>query len=137
MLVVDASAIVELLLGRPPAERVAQHFASHGYELHAPQLLDIEVLSALRRVVAAGDASPARAGEAVADLLDLRVERYPHEILVPRIWELRSNFSAYDAAYLALAEALADDGAPLLTADARFARAAEAHGGVDVLLAES
>ena len=134
MLVVDASAITELLLGRPPAERIAQHIASHGYELHAPQLLDIEVLSALRRVVAAGDASTERAGEAVVDLLDLPVERYPHDILVPRVWQLRANFSAYDATYLALAEALADDGALLLTADARFARAAETHGDVDVLL---
>jgi predicted nucleic acid-binding protein len=93
------------------------------------------VLSALRRVVASAEASAARAGEAVADLLDLPIERYPHEVLVPRVWQLRENFSAYDATYLALAESLVDTGAPLLTADARFARAAEAHSSVDVLLA--
>ncbi len=134
MLVVDASAIAELLLARPAAERVERHIAAHRYELHAPQLLDIEVLSALRRVVASGEASAARAGEAVTDLLDLPVERYPHDILVPRVWELRENFSAYDAAYLALAEALVERGAPLLTADARLARAAASHCAVDVLL---
>jgi predicted nucleic acid-binding protein len=134
MLVIDASAVAEFLLGRPAAEHVERHITSHGYELHAPQLLDIEVLSALRRLVAAGEASADRAGGAVTDLLDLPIERYPHEILVPRVWELRDNFSAYDAAYLALAESLVENGAPLLTADARFARAAEDHGVVDVLL---
>ena len=67
----------------------------HGFDLHAPHLLDVEVVSALRQVVAAGDASSVRAGEAVADLLDLPIERYAHEGLVPRVWELRENFSAY------------------------------------------
>jgi predicted nucleic acid-binding protein len=62
----------------------------------------------------------------VADLLDLPIERYPHDILVPRIWELRDNMSAYDAASVALAEAMTDDGAELVTADARLARAARA-----------
>ena len=135
MLVVDASAIAELLLVRPAAADVERHMAAHQYALHAPHLLDVEVLSALRRVVAAGDASPQRAGEAIRNLLDLRVERYPHDILVDRIWELRGNFSSYDAAYLALAEALTETGAPLLTADVRLARAAQAHTGVDVLVA--
>ena len=88
----------------------------------------------MRRVVASGEASAARAGEAVDDLLDLPIERYPHDMLVPRVWELRESFSAYDATYLALAESLVDDGAPLLTRDVRFARAVAAHGGVDVLL---
>jgi predicted nucleic acid-binding protein len=133
MLVVDASAVAELLLGRPAAERIERHIAEHDYALHAPHLLDVEVLSALRRVVASGDASASRAGEAVADLLDLPVERYPHDVLVPRAWELRDNFSAYDAAYVALAETLTDRGAPLLTADARLARAARAHSDVEVL----
>jgi predicted nucleic acid-binding protein len=134
MLVVDASAVAELVLARPAAERVERHITSHNYELHAPQLLDIEVLSALRRLVASGEASPDRAQGAVTDLLELPIARYPHEILVPRVWELRDNFSAYDAAYLALAESLVENGAPLLTADHRFARAVESHGGVDVLL---
>ena len=133
MLVVDASAVAELLLDRPAAERIAQHFAEHDFALHAPHLLDVEVLSALRRLVAAGEASVARAGGAVDDLLDLPLERYPHAVLVPRAWELRNNFSPYDATYLALAETLNQGGAPLLTADARLARAARTHTDVEVL----
>jgi predicted nucleic acid-binding protein len=135
MLVVDASAVTELLLGRPAAEPVASAVREHDFDLHAPQLVDVEVLSALRRVVAAGDASPARAAEVVDDLVDLPLQRYAHEALVPRIWELRENFSAYDAAYVALAEVLIDDGAPLLTADLRLARAASEHTGVKIVLA--
>jgi predicted nucleic acid-binding protein len=136
MLVVDASAIAELLLGRPAGETVAHQLGEHGFDLHAPHLLDVEVLSALRRVVATGDATPTRAGEAVTDLADLPIERYGHYELIPRIWELRENFSAYDAAYIALAEAIADDGAPLLTADTRRARAADAHTDLRVLIAD-
>jgi predicted nucleic acid-binding protein len=135
MLVVDASAVTELLLGRPAAEGVASALREHDFHLHAPHLVDVDVLSALRRVVAAGDASPARAAAAVDDLIDLPIHRYAHEALVSRIWELRDNFSAYDAAYLALAEVLVDDGAPLLTADTRLARAASEHTGVEILLA--
>lgn len=135
MLVVDASAVTELLLGRPAAGTIAQQLRDHDFDLHAPQLLDVEVLSALRRVVAAGDAAAERAHDAVADLRDLPVERYGHDALVPRIWELRQNFSAYDAAYVALAEAIADDGAPLITADARLARAVGSHTRVRVIVA--
>jgi predicted nucleic acid-binding protein len=134
MLVVDASAVAELLLGRPAAATVARRFTEHGFDLHAPHLLDIEVLSALRRVVASGNATAARAGEAVVDLLDLPIERYPHDLLVPRVWQLRDNFSAYDATYLALAETLADETLPLLTADARLARAARDHCDAPVIL---
>ena len=133
MLVVDASAVAELLLRRTAAADVERHLAEHDMDLHAPHLLDVEVLSVLRRVVASGDARPARAAAAIADLLDLRVERYPHDVLAPRIWQLRDNFSAYDASYLALAESLGADGATLLTADQRFASAARARGCVEVL----
>lgn len=135
MLVIDASAATELLLARPAAGAVADHIATHGLDLHAPHLIDIEVLSAVRRLVATGEASPERAEEVVVDLLDLPLTRYAHEILVPRIWETRQNFSAYDAAYLALAEGLADGGVPLLTTDRRFARALRAHTDLDVLAA--
>lgn len=134
MLVVDASAVADLLLRRPAAERVKQHLHDHGFDLHAPHLIDVEVLSALRRVVASGEASATRADEAVADLLDLPIERYSHEVLVPRVWQLRENFSAYDATYLALAEAVAEEPVPLLTGDARLARAAGDHAAVPVLL---
>ena len=136
MLVVDAGAVAELLLGRPAGATVAQRFRDHDFDLHAPHLLDIEVLSALRRVVAAGDASGERAREAVTDLLDLPVERYPHDALIPRIWDLRANLSAYDATYVALAEAVTDGGATLLTADARLARAVRDHTELRVELAD-
>jgi predicted nucleic acid-binding protein len=135
MLVIDASAATELLLARPVAEAVAGHISDHGLDLHAPHLIDVEIVSAVRRLVASGDAGIERGEEAVADLLDLPMARYPHDILLPRIWELRENFSAYDAAYLALAEALSDEGVPLLTTDARLARAIRAHTGIEVLSA--
>lgn len=133
MLVIDASATADLLLARPVAKKVARHIAEHDTDLHVPHLLDIEVVSAIRRVVASGDASRARGLDAVTDLLDLPLVRYPHEILVPRIWELRQNFSANDAAYLALAESLTESGVPLLTTDKRFARATRAHSDVELL----
>jgi predicted nucleic acid-binding protein len=135
MLVVDASALVELLLRRAGGESVARHVTEHRGDLHAPHLLDVEILSALRRLDGSGAVTTPRATETVVDYLDLPVERYPHTILVPRIWELRDNFSAYDATYVALAEALTDDGVPLLTSDARLAKAARRHTDVEVLLA--
>jgi predicted nucleic acid-binding protein len=135
MLVIDASAVAELLLGRPAGQSVAEHVRAHDFDLHAPQLLDVEVLSALRHAVAAGHASAERAGEAVTDLVDLPLQRYGHDALVPRVWALRQNFSAYDATYVALAEVIAEDGAPLVTADDRLARAARAHTDVRVMLA--
>jgi predicted nucleic acid-binding protein len=135
MLVVDASAVADLLLGRASGTAVAARLRDHDFDLHAPHLIDVEVLSALRRVVAAGTASAARASEAVADFLDLPIARYAHDTLAPRIWELRANFSAYDAAYVALAEVIADGGAPLLTADGRLARAVKAHTKLRVMRA--
>jgi len=135
MLVVDASALTELVLGRAAGEVVGEHLAAHGFAVHAPHLVDVEVLSALRRLVASGEMTAARAGEAIADLLDLPIERYPHDILAPRVWALRENFSAYDASYVALAEAVADEPVPLLTADARLAKAVGDLLDVPVLLA--
>jgi predicted nucleic acid-binding protein len=135
MLVVDASALTELILGRPAGDVVGEHLAHHAFALHAPHLVDVEVLSALRRLVASGEATAERAGEAIDDLQDLPIERYPHDILVPRIWQLRENFSADDASYVALAEGVADEPVPLLTADGRLARAVTDHVDVPVLLA--
>ena len=135
MLVIDASAATELLLARPAAEAVAGHVSEHGLDLHAPHLIDVEVASAVRRLVVAGDARPQRGAEAITDLLDLPLARYPHDILLPRIWELRDNFSPYDAAYVALAEALSDEGVPLVTTDARLAGAIRAHTALEVLSA--
>lgn len=137
MLVVDASALAELLLGRRAAGRVAEHLAEHEFDLHAPHLIDLEVLSALRRVVASGNATHGRGDEAVADFLDLPIERYPHDVLVPRAWQLRENFSPYDAAYVSLAEFLTAEPVPLLTADARLGRAAREHAEIAVLLVDA
>jgi len=135
MLVVDASAVAELLLGRPAARRVDELFAAYAFDLHAPHLIDIEVMSAVRRALALKHASASRATEAVTDLLDLPIERYPHALLLPRAWALRDNFSAYDAMYLALAESLTGEGAPLLTADRRFLRAGQDHSDIEMLAA--
>jgi len=134
MLVIDASAMAEFILGRASAARIETHLAHHNYELHVPHLLDLEVLSALRGLTAGGRTSQDRAAQALIDLAELPLVRHPHDALLPRIWELRSNFSVYDAAYLALAEGLADDGAPLLTADDGLARAARRHTDVEVLV---
>lgn len=120
MIVVDASAVLELLLGTAIAPRVTARLLDQAESLHAPHLLDIEVAQVLRRFAAAGELTATRGREALDDLDALPITRYPHDILLPRIWELRANLTAYDAAYVALAEAL---DAPLLTTDARLARA--------------
>lgn len=87
--------------------------------LHAPHLLDVEVAQALRRLVQLGEIAPARAQQALDDHAALGIDRHSHEDLLPRVWQLRESISAYDAAYVALAEALE---APLLTCDAKLAR---------------
>lgn len=135
MLVVDASAVAEWLLGRTSGPTVADRLREHGFDLHAPHLIDVEVLGALRRVAAIDEAPAERTSEAVEDFLDLPIARYPHDALAHRMWQLRGNFSGYDAAYVALAEVVADGGAPLLTADGRLARAVRAHTTVQVLRA--
>jgi predicted nucleic acid-binding protein len=119
VIVVDASVILELLLNRPPAERIAQRILTPEESLHVPHLLDLEVAQVLRRYVLGDGLRPARAGQALDDLADLPLNRYPHDVLLPRIWELRHNLSAYDAAYVALAETL---DAVLLTRDERLAK---------------
>lgn len=117
MIVVDASAVVEFLLGTERGERVGVRISRPEETLHAPHLLDLEVASALRRWVLQGRLAEPRARAAVGDLADLMVLRYAHDTLLPRIWQLRGNASVYDAAYLVLAEALA---APVVTCDARL-----------------
>ena len=121
MIVVDASALLEVLLRTPVALAIERRLFAAGEALHAPHLIDIEVAHVLRRYALAGDMSAKRGREALEDLADLSVRRYPHDVLLPRVWELRANLTAYDAAYVALAEAL---GAPLLTRDRRLAGSA-------------
>jgi predicted nucleic acid-binding protein len=121
VIVVDASAVLEVLLRTPVALAIERRLLAAGEALHAPHLIDIEVAHALRRYALAGDMSAKRGREALEDLADLSVRRYPHDVPLPRVWELRANLTAYDAAYVALAEAL---GAPLLTRDRRLAGSA-------------
>jgi predicted nucleic acid-binding protein len=120
MIVLDASAAVDWLLQTSAGQSVEKRLYSRSETLHAPHLLDLEVTQVLRRLALQGVISANRANAALGDLLDLRITRYPHLVLLPRIWQLRHNFSAYDAAYIVLAEKL---GAALVTRDARLASA--------------
>lgn len=120
MIVLDTSAAVELLLNLPLGAQVRERLEESDWRTHAPQLLTIEVLQVLRRRVAAGTTTGSLAEEARDLLVDLGVVYHEHQMLAPRIWSLRENLTAYDAAYVALAEALDAD---LLTTDARLAHA--------------
>jgi predicted nucleic acid-binding protein len=120
VIVVDASAILEVLLNTTAATRVATRLFAPGETLHAPHLIDLEVAQVLRRYAAAGALTEERGNQALEDFVDLPLERYPHRLFLDRIWELRHALTAYDAAYVALAEALP---APLVTRDTALARA--------------
>lgn len=120
MIVIDASAVLELILRSSKAKMVEQKVFDLKRTMHAPQLIDVEVTQVIRRYTAAGELDLGRGRAAIADLLDFPINRYPHDFLLPRMWELRNNLTAYDAAYVALAEAL---GAPLLTCDQRLTAA--------------
>jgi predicted nucleic acid-binding protein len=117
LIVVDASVLTDVMLGREQTlEALEREQRGHEHEpLHAPEVVEPETLNALRKLAARGRVTTRRATEAVADLANLRLVRYPHEPLRARMWELRDRLTAYDAAYVALAEALGDG--LLLTAD--------------------
>lgn len=129
MIVLDASAAVDWLLQTPTGLRTEKRIFSQSESLHTPHLLDLEVAQVLRRLIRDGTVSVRRAEEALQDLLDLRIARYPHVVLLSRIWQLRHNFSAYDAAYVALAEGL---GATLVTHDRRLASASGHHAVIEL-----
>jgi predicted nucleic acid-binding protein len=118
--VVDASALVEYLAGLGRGERVAAVVEEHD-DLHLPGIAAVEAASALRGLVRRGQLDEARARLALDDLTAFPAERWPAEPLLARMWELRGTLSAYDATYVALAEAL---GADLVTCDERLGRAA-------------
>jgi predicted nucleic acid-binding protein len=120
MIVLDASAAVDWLLQTSAGRSIEKRIYSRNETLHAPYLLDLEVTQVLRRLALQRVVPVLRADEAVRDLLDLRISRYPHVVFLPRIWQLRHNLSAYDAAYIVLAEKL---GAALVTRDRRLASA--------------
>ena len=124
MIVLDASALLEVLLHTPAAAAVEARLFDPNETLHAPHLIDVEVAQVLRRFSLAGKIDPAHGRAALDHVADLQLRRYPHTALMPRVWELRSRLTAYDAIYVALAEAL---DAPLVTHDRRLANAA-GHG---------
>jgi predicted nucleic acid-binding protein len=124
VIVVDASAMTELLLQTPLGLRVEARLFRDGDDFHAPHLLDVEVVQALRRLTRVGEVPARRAEEAIEDLVLFDLQRHPHVDLASRAWPLRDNVTAYDAMYLALAEAL---DAPVVTCD-RPLGAAPGHG---------
>lgn len=130
MIVLDASAALELLLNTEGGTVVAQRIRDPDESLHAPHLLAVEVAEALRRYVAGRVVESSVARAALGDLCALGVERYEHEPFLERVWELRENLTAYDALYIALAEAI---GCPLITFDARLAAAPGHRATVEVL----
>ena len=120
MIVLDASALLELLLGTDRGRTIAARIADPAVGLNAPHLADVEVAQALRRYVREGEIDPSSAAAALEDLRSLDLERHSHEPLLGRVWALRESLTAYDAVYVALAEAL---DSTLLTCDGRLARA--------------
>ncbi|MHC4960121.1 MAG: type II toxin-antitoxin system VapC family toxin [Planctomycetota bacterium] len=130
MIVLDASAAVELILGTPNGRRVAERIADPRRSLHAPHLLDVEVAQVLRRYERSRVVDAERATAALRDLGQLGIRAHEHAILLPRVWELRANLTAYDAVYVALAEGL---DAPLLTLDTRLASAPGHRARIEVL----
>lgn len=120
MIVLDASAAIEWLFQSPAGRKIDRRMFIPSESLHAPHLIDVEVAQVLRRYVRDKTITAQRGQEALEDLRDLPLSRYPHDFLIPRIWELRATLTAYDAVYVALAELL---GAPLLTCDGKIASA--------------
>jgi predicted nucleic acid-binding protein len=127
MVVPDSSALLHAFAARDPHPALLARLESS--DLHAPHLLDVEFLSGLRGLVRGGKLSADRAHDARNDYEDLVITRYAITGLADRIWRLRDNVTAYDACYVALAEGL---DLPLLTSDARLAKASGHHAGVEV-----
>jgi predicted nucleic acid-binding protein len=120
MIVLDTSAAIDWLLRTAAGQRIEQRIYARQDTLHTVHLLDVEFVQVLRRLVRQGTLTPKRAEEAIQDLAALRITRYPPVLLLQRIWRLRQNLTANDAAYVALAEKLR---APLITRDHRIAAA--------------
>jgi predicted nucleic acid-binding protein len=120
VIVLDASAAVDWLLQTSAGLRIDTRIFAPAESLHAPHLIDLEVAQVLRRLVRDGTIAAQRGDQAIQDLQDLRITRYPHFVFLSDIWRLRNNLSAYDAAYVALAESL---GAILISRDSRLVSA--------------
>ena len=130
MRVVDASVVLELVLGTEAGVMILDRYFDGREALHAPCLLDVEVAQVLRRYVARGDVSDERGREAIDLLVNLPIRRHDHGALLERTWELRGNLTAYDAVYVALAEGLR---ATLVTRDRRLAGAVGVAAAVELI----
>lgn len=130
MLVLDTSVALEVLLKTPLGVRCFERVLGGGEDLHAPHLIDVEFAQVLRRLTRSAALSSDLAQQALDDLRDLALERHPHTLLLPRIWQLRDSVSAYDAAYIALAEGL---DAPLATCDTRLSRSHGHRASIELL----
>lgn len=126
----DASAALEVLLRTKKGDAAVAMLFARGETLHAPHLIDVEIAQVLRRYVRTSQIAAPRSVEALSDWAAFRIARYPHDWMLDRVWSLRDNLTAYDATYVALAEAL---GAPLVTGDARLALAPGHRANVQVL----
>ena len=130
MIVLDASALLEILLRTSLAERLMDRVFDASERMHAPQLLDVEITQVLRRLVQRKEITILRAQQALADLVQLVIDRHDHQPLIARVWQLRDSLSAYDGTYVALAEAL---GAPLLTCDSKLAGARGHRAAIELI----
>ena len=130
MIVVDASAALEVLLGGPGTGALTSRLFASGQSLHAPQLIDLEVAQGLQRHVLAGIMTAERGDLALETWRSLPLRRWGHEALLCRTWALRATLTAYDAAYVALAEAL---DAVLVTTDGKIARSPGHQARVEVV----
>lgn len=131
MIVLDASAAFALIANAPPiAERVRERLTRPGESIHVPHLFDVEILNVMRRYVLRGQMAPDRASRAITALGSLGLIRHPHVGLLDRIWQPRENLSAYDAAYVSLAESLE---APLITLDDRLSSAPGHRARIELL----
>ena len=119
MIVLDASVVVELLINGSLADSIREELAGREDSIIVPHLIDVEVMSALRRLAGSQRIDSHRGAQMLAALAELPAERYAHTPLIERIWQLRHNFTAYDAAYIALAEAT---GSVLYTCDEKLLR---------------
>jgi predicted nucleic acid-binding protein len=130
VIVADASTIVEVLFRSEAGLRAERRLLRRGETIHAPALIDVDVAQVLRRYVLRGDLTPIWARTAIGLLGGFPMERYGHEPLLARMWELRDNLTAYDAAYVALAEGLR---APLVTCDKRLANATGIRASIELI----
>jgi predicted nucleic acid-binding protein len=130
VIVVDASAMLEFLLQTPLGTRVETRLFRDGEEFHSPHLLDLEVTQGLRRLVRSGEVSAPRAADAIGDLAYIDLHRHAHLDLLNRVWQLRDNVTAYDAVYVALAEAL---DATVITCDVPLAKAPGHHARIEAI----